>query len=298
MRCVVRYFCDQKKHLTFLTMVLGLVGFPGALAAESASPSTEVKFFLKPRHVLDTNYRPNDALRTAFKVSKEKKKKPVLIRMQFLDGPRRELHQQQWNIRFREIQDQDHIEMTFKRRYPVDDSVDATLATASQDGFNAASANEYESELEWGYHKQTLTFAQEKRARDAEERSPTLPSPEDSRHLAEDKMPDKLEHWKEEGWVRRVLADACLYGPVDGKRWHGSHAEIDDKIVIEVWALPTADRISTEHIVEISFKKKKYDTQATVKRQKLLQFLKKKGWLLEEDVLKTTLIFERSRPNC
>jgi hypothetical protein len=127
--------------------------------------------------------------------------------------------------------------------------------------------NEYEAELEWGYKKQTLTFSNEKRARNAEEQCLTLPSAADARHLAEDKMPDTLQRWKEEGWTKRVLSHVCLYGTVDGWRWHGSHTEIDDKIVIEVWALPTADGISTEHIAEISFKKKKYDTHATAKRQ-------------------------------
>ena len=188
--------------------------------------------------------------------------------------------------------------MTFKRRYPVDGPLDQVLAKAAQEGFDIAS-NAYEAELEWGYQKQTLTFANEKRAGDGEQQNVALPSAGDAQHLADAKMPDKLQHWKEEGWAKRVLSHACLYGPVDGWRWYGSHAEIDDKIVIEVWALPTVDGSSTEHIAEISFKKKKNDEQTMIKRQKLLKFLRKKGWLLEEDVLKTRLILERSRqPTC
>ena len=112
-------------------------------------------------------------------------------------------------------------------------------------------------------------------------------------------MPDKLRHWKEEGWAKRILSGACLYGPVAGWRWRGSHAIIDGDIVIEVWTLPSAERTGTEHIVEISFKKKAYDAQATAKREKLLEFLIEKGWLLKNDVLKTELILERARqPGC
>lgn len=293
----------QSKYFVLLATVLGLVAFTRAPAAEPASPAVEVKFFLNPLQVLDTNYQPNDALRTAFQVAKEEEKKPVAIRMQFLDGPRRELDQEGWNIRLRKVQGQDHIELTFKRRYPVDGPLDAALAKAAREGFDAAAANDYESELEWGYEKQTLTFANEKRAGDAGEQSLNLPSAGDAQQLAAgDKMPNKLRHWKEEGWAKRILSGACVYGPVDGWRWRGTHADIDGKIAIEVWALPTADRTGTEHIVEISFKEKKYDAQATAKREKLLKVfneINKKGWLLKKDVLKTKLILERGRqPDC
>ena len=94
MTCIVRYLLDPTKHLILLATVLGLIAFPGALAAEPSSLGVEVKFFLKPSQVLDTNYRPKDALRKAFEVAKEKKKKAVMIRMQFLDSPKQELHQE------------------------------------------------------------------------------------------------------------------------------------------------------------------------------------------------------------
>ncbi|MGH8067500.1 MAG: hypothetical protein ACRERE_20150 [Candidatus Entotheonellia bacterium] len=282
------------KSLVLLATVLGLIAFTGVLAAEPASPAVEVKFFLNPPTVLDANDRLNHALRKAFQVVKE----PVTIRMQFLDGPGRELHQEEWNIRFRKLQGNDHVELTFKRRYPVDGPLEAALATAAREGFDAAE-HEYEPELEWGYQKQTLTFANEKQAGDAELQNLNLPSAVDARHLAAgDKMPDKLRHWKEEGWAHRILSGARVYGPVEGRRWRGRHAKIDDKINIEVWALPTANGTGTQPIVEISFKKKEYDADAMAQREKLRQFLKQKGWLLEKDELKTALILERSgHPN-
>ena len=296
---MVKFLHSQTKYLALLAMAVGLIACPGALATELASPAVEVKVLLKPLQVLDTNARPNDALRKAFKISKEKSKNPVMLRMQFLDGPKQDLRQNGWNIRFRKIQGQDYMELTFKRRYSVDTTLEAVLTNAADDGFTDSPANHYESELEWGYHKQTLTFSNEQRARDAEAQSLTMPSIGEARHLVADKMPSELQQWKGHGGAKGILPEACLYGPVDGWRWHGSHAEIDDKIAIEVWALPTPDQSSKEHIVEISFKKKKYDAQATVQRQKLLRFLKTKGWLMEEDVLKTKLVFERSRQsNC
>jgi hypothetical protein len=37
-------------------------------------------------------------------------------------------------------------------------------------------------------------------------------------------MPDKLTP---EGWAKGVLSGASLYGPVEGRRWKGSHKDID-----------------------------------------------------------------------
>lgn len=109
-----------------LATILGLVAFQ-ALAAEPASTAVEVKFFLNPTTVLDAHYQPNHTLRTAVQVAEE----PVTIRMQFLDGPGHELHQERWNIRLRKVQGQDYIELTFKRRYPMDSHLDTALAKAA-----------------------------------------------------------------------------------------------------------------------------------------------------------------------
>jgi hypothetical protein len=208
------------------------------------------------------------------------------------------LHQEGWNIRFRKVQGEDHVELTFKRRFPVQEGLERAFAKAAQEGFGAASGSQYQAEVEWGYSRQTLSFGKEKNAGSAESKTLALPSAEDAQHLAQEKLPDKLQQWKRKGWAKRVLFDACLYGPVDGWRWYGNHEDIDDKIAIEVWRLLSADKSSNEPIVEISFKKKKYDAQTSVKRQKFLNLLERKNWLLKKDVLKTALILERSRGSC
>jgi hypothetical protein len=280
----------QIKSLVWLATVLGLVAFTQASAAEPASPAVEVKFFLSPPEVLDASHRPNHALRQAFELVEE----PVAIRMQFLDGPGHELHKEGWNVRFRKLQGEDHIELTFKRRYGVDGHLATALAKAASEGFDAAE-NDYEPELEWGYHKQTLTFANDKRAGDTTMQDLNLPAAEEAQNLATGKkMSNKLRHWKEEGWAQGILSSARVYGPVEGWRWRGRRTKIDDKIAIEVWALPAANGTGIEPIVEISFKEQKNDAKASAKREKLLKFLEQNGWLLNEDVLKTELILTRS----
>jgi hypothetical protein len=109
-------------------------------------------------------------------------------------------------------------------------------------------------------------------------------------------MPDKLRHWKEVGWAKGILADACVYGPISGIRWQGSYADISEELAIEVWAVRNSNGTDTTPIVEISFKEKKYNEQAKSAREQLTRLLEANGWLLKKDILKTQLILERYHP--
>jgi len=279
---------NQRACLVFwLLAVLGFVSL-GSEAAQSTPLAVEVKFFLDPVKVLDANHQPNQALRTVFAVQPDQS---VRMRMQFLDGRGQELHKAEWNIRFRKIDEDKDVKLTFKRRYPVADTLDATLARAAQDGF--AKDPDYERELERGLTAETLTFSNPKKGDATGKGNLTLPSADVARAQAIEKMPGKLKRENSEGWAKQLLSTAVVYGPVNGQRWKGNHKDVDNKIDIEVWVLPPATGSGTERIVEISFKKKDYDESAKAKRKKLRELLQDKGWLLEEDVLKTKLILDR-----
>jgi hypothetical protein len=174
------------------------------------------------------------------------------------------------------------MELTYKRRYPVPSGLVAALKRAERDGFDDS---EKDAEVEWGYQQRTLTFSKGPKP------SPNaaLPPLSDARARAVSKMPDKLTP---EGWAKGVLSGARLYGPVEGRRWKGSHKDIDKKIYIEVWVLPGACGHGQERIVEVSFKEDKRD-KAEEKREALLDLIERKSWLLPRDVLKTSLILER-----
>jgi hypothetical protein len=270
-------------HLAWLAGLLVLVQL-NAAAAEPASPGVEVKLFLDPSLTIDARNQPSRDVLAAFEVTGN----PVTIKMQFLDGRGLELHKAGWNVRFRTVQGKDKMELTYKRRYPVASGLDAALAEAERDGFDARE-KDYEPELEWGYEKETLTFSNEKSKKST---NPTLPSLANARTLAVNEMPGKLQHFGPHGWATGILSGARIYGPVEGRRWTGRH--LDDQISIEVWTLPGAGGTDTERIVEVSFKKKKRGDEAVAKREALLKLLEKKeGWLLPRDVLKTALILER-----
>ena len=271
-------------HLAWLAGLLVLVQL-NAAAAEPASPGVEVKLFLDPSLTLDARNQPSRDVLAAFEVTGN----PVTIKMQFLDGRGLELHKAGWNVRFRTVQGKDKMELTYKRRYQVASGLDAALAEAERDGFNAGE-KDYEPELEWGFKQETLTFSNEK---SKESTNPTLPSVANARTLAVSQMPGKLKHVGADGWAKGILSGASIYGPVEGRRWTGRHRDIDDYVSIEVWTLPGAGRTDTERIVEVSFKKKERSDKAVAKREALLKLLEKKGWLLPRDVLKTALILER-----
>jgi hypothetical protein len=275
----------HSKYPALCAILLVLATSP-ASAARPAIPDVEVKLFLDPAKVLDRNHQPTQALRAAFQIED----KPVGIRMEFLDGAGRELEIAGWNIRLRKLTGKDYIQLTFKRRYRVTGGLDEALARAAGEGFDAQSG--YESELDWNYQQQTLTFAWQQRAGDADRDDLSLPSATAARELAANRMPAELRGLKEKGWAEGVVARAHAYGPVEGQRWSGSHVEIDDKIAIEVWALRSAGRTGTEPVVEISFKASRYGPQAVARREKLLALLQVRGWLLKQGGLKTERILE------
>ena len=249
----------------------------GVAPARRASPGFEVKFFLDPGKTLDASNRPTQDVLATFNAAG-----PLAMKMQFLDGPKLELHNAGWNVRFRTVEGDNEMELTYKRRYPVPTGLDAALERAERDGFDD---KQKDAEVEWGYQQRTLTFSM----------GPT-PSPNaaipplaDARASAVSKMPDKL---RSDGWARGILSGASLYGPVEGKRWKGGRDGVDKKISIEVWVLPGACQRGEDRVVEVSFKEGEPD-KAEKKRLALYDLLEKKGWLLPRDVLKTSLILDR-----
>jgi hypothetical protein len=261
-----------------------------AAAVEPASPSVEVKFALRPDRVLDANHRLTAEVADFFGVVKP----PVKLRMQFLDDSTGRLHEAGWDIRLRMREGEPDLEVTYKRRYPVaTDTLASVLAQAAVDGFDAGE-QDYEPQVEWGLTKQTVTFSRERTASPAVSGTLALPSLARSRAIVLDMLPGKLDRFRQPGWARTVLAGAHVYGPVDGMRWRGERGDVDDKIDLEVWKLRTPDS-REEPLVEIAFKAKD-PAKAEGRRQALREHLRRQGWLLDRDVLKTDTILKRYKP--
>jgi hypothetical protein len=259
-----------------------------ARAQQPTVPDFEVKLPLNPAHVLAKGHTPKDSVIKALGL----KGSVTELRMLFLDGKGKELHRAGWDVRIRKVEDEDEddIELTYKRRYPFgDDSLSTILAKAADDGFDASEAD-YKGQVEWGLKKRTLSLSRKKNVQVAGLKGMKLPERDAAREIAVDKIPGKLSHFQRDGWAKQILEGSKLYGPVRGRRWSGKHDGV--KLDFEVWEIRTEDGEGFEPIVELSFKADD-ESEASSTKKDLIEELLPKGWLMDHEILKTDLILER-----
>jgi hypothetical protein len=259
-----------------------------ANAVSPAVPDYEVKFFLAPSVVLDSNNDLKTSVRSYFGMPSTKTK----MSMQFLDTTGQAINAQGWNVRVRKMEDfaGDEFEVTYKKRYPiVSGAIDATLATAAVEGFGSTEAD-YDAQVEWGYQKQTLSLSNKKMVRRNGYSGMDLPSTNDSISEAVSHAPGKFKNWVSPNWGTGLLSTSKKYGPVDGKRWIGTWQ--GTPIYVEVWKLRNVAGTGYEYIVEASFKTMSRSTAST-RRAQLQSTLTTQGWFVATDVLKTQMILDR-----
>jgi hypothetical protein len=194
-----------------------------------------------------------------------------------------------WNVRLRTIEDEDGIELAFKKRFRIGDRpLSQIIERAASEGFGADDGN-YRAQVEWG-SRRTLSFTRKKTVHVKGVKGMELPEEADARRVAVAEIAGKLDGARPGGWARGILAEAHAYGPVKGRRWSGKHDGL--KLDFEVWEVRMAGGKGSAPIVELSFKEDD-GAKAEAGRTGLERFLKAKGWLLQEDVLKTELILQR-----
>lgn len=252
----------------------------------AAVPNYEVKLFLDPTKVLDVEFKPTRQTDRTLDL----KNSNLKIAMQFLDVPPHQFNDEGWTIRARKFEGSDKLELSYKRRYPIAPAqLGEALAAAGADGFHARE-DDYAAQVEWGYSKQTLSFARKKEFKAKGKGELELPTVEELRSLAVRELPGKLDRWMSAGWARGLLAGSHLYGPVLGKRWAGDWQ--GPALSFEVWLIRAEAGPGYEPVVELSFKEKS-QAEANGFREKLTAFVRDQGWLLERDVLKTAMILDR-----
>lgn len=285
----------SKKAMFFASIVLGAslltVGAaPSATvhASGTAVPNYEVKWYLDPAVVLNSEHKLKNSILDEFDMPSTVEK----MNVEYLDSDDRELNEEGWNVRIRKKEEfsDEEFEITYKKRYPiVNGNIQAALDEAADDGFDA-DEEDYDAQVEWGYSSQTLSFSNDKDAEKNGYDGMELPDADDSRDMAEDELPGKLEDWQSGDWAADILHDAHIYGPVEAKRSIGAFS--GEELYIEVWKILNEAGTGYEYIVEASMKIDDYNTAST-KRNALKNELIANGWFLPEDGLKTSLILER-----
>ncbi|KAL3483406.1 hypothetical protein BJX62DRAFT_249491 [Aspergillus germanicus] len=249
-------------------------------------PEYEVRLQLKAGDVIDHENKLREGVLSTFNMPKTVTK----LNVQFLDTNCKEIYSAGWSPRIRKTKDEDEIELTYKKRYPITgDDIDGALTAANKDGFDAG-AEKYEAQVEWGYKSHTLSISRKKSVPDTENNGMDLPGKHNSRKMLVKEAPDKFDNWKDDNWGTKALRESRIFGPVLATRSIGTWSGM--KLFLEVWPLLNPEGTGIEHIVEASFKTKSRTTALDEQRD-LAELLQGKGWLLPEDALKTHIIMER-----
>jgi hypothetical protein len=264
---------------------------PQQASAANGTPNYEVKFNLNPSIVVDSSHNLISSVRSQFSTGSSSK----AYRVQYIDTATGALDAQGWSDRIRKKSSDSTHQLQFKKRYPITNGdITGALTTAANDGLNSSAAG-FEFQVDWTYSKQTLSVQYEKDVTVSGYSGSGLNAPNlaTSQSISVSNAPSQLKNWSSTGWGTTQLNNSVIYGPIDFKRYEGTFDDLD--LDIEVWTILNAAKTGTEDIVEASFKA---DTlsEATTARTDLMNLLNTKGWLVQSDVLKTSLIMERYAP--
>ncbi|WP_341279959.1 hypothetical protein [Paenibacillus sp. FSL H8-0537] len=248
-------------------------------------PSYEVKLLLDSTQVLNSNLTLTSAVSSQFNLTTSRQ-----TNVEYFDTNSHALDDAGWNARFRKKEDKNNYELTYKKRYPVQNgNIDAALTLANTEGFDITDDN-YKAEIDWGYSKQTLSMSVDKKVTKSLNGALGLPSESAARQMLLDELPGKLKNWGTSNWGKTQLQNSHAYGPVLTTKhtgtWNG--LEVD----VEIWPIRNAAGTGVEPIVEISFKTDEYSV-ANTNRTALINSLNNLGWLVPADGLKTQLLLER-----
>jgi hypothetical protein len=252
----------------------------------------ELRLLVDPDRTLGDRFEPVDGVRDAFDIDERQR-----IVMQFVDGLGLPLNEAGWNVRLRAFEGENKLQLTYKKRYPIDDdadaddAIDSAKAQAKADGFGD-DPDEYESQVEWGRRHKTLSISKKVDLAPEGPDPLDLPGEQRSREIAVESIPARLEEQVSPVSAGNVLAEAHLFGPVRGERWKGKWR--GKKVSFEVWHIKPRQGEEEKPVVEVSLKEDDRD-EAKKLRKKLRKLLEKQGWLIDGDSLKTQMILERYR---
>ncbi|KAH7016122.1 uncharacterized protein B0I36DRAFT_206013, partial [Microdochium trichocladiopsis] len=106
--------------------------------APNMMPDYEIKFLLKPTAVLGPNTELTSSVLSTFDMPLSVTK----LHAQLLDTTGKDIYTAGWSARIRKTENEDDLELTYKKRYVIiDGDIDAALTTANIDGFDVPGGN-------------------------------------------------------------------------------------------------------------------------------------------------------------
>lgn len=180
-----------------------------AVQASNMTPNYDVKLLLKSNAVHSSEDGLTSTVLAAFDIH------PGVIKqtIQYLDTNEKDLYAAGWSARIRKFENEDGLELTYKKRYAIEDhDIDAALTKANNDGFNV-SEGKYDAQVEWGYQKKTLSTSR-KRSANFDTSEMDLPGESTSRSMLIEETPTKFDNFMHNKWGTGLLASSRLFGPV------------------------------------------------------------------------------------
>ena len=261
--------------------------YPVGAAPVKTEPACELRFLLDSSRVLDEAHLLREDIREAFGMEEEAQS----IEVMYLETPGKDFQGEGWMNRIRVKDGKAKYTVTYKKRYAVpDDDLDAALAAAREDGFSLYD-EQFPAEIDWGYSKMVLSFADDVDVKTESEEVPDLfqLSPDEAAEMAAAWMPSEIRDWGAAGWGTETLEAAQVVGPVRFLRYTGMMD--DQEVRIEIWPMP-ADG-APEYLVEFSAQCKNVKKGARF-REILLEELEQMNILVPGDSLKTERLLNGS----
>lgn len=272
--------------MLLLTVMLAVNRGPYTVhAAKNMTPTYEVKFLLDSNQVLNSDHLLKKEYRNYFETGSDYLTMGIL----YLDTEMQDFNNQGWINRIRVKEGKSDFELTYKKRYSIQNgNIEEALTLANQEGFDATDTN-YSAEIDWGYSKMTLSLSCKKEKSNTDYDDLELPKKNAAIDMMKDKMPGKEEDWLYENWGKDTIENAKKAGPVYCYRYEGDYDGTD----IDIEIMPIENQASGEitYVTEASFKSDDY-REASEIRENMMNDLNELGILKHEDSLKTQMILD------
>lgn len=266
--------------------------------AQAMTPGYEVKFLVKPDLVLDSSTKQPNADFLALFTGMALK---GTTKMSYYDTPDLTLNEAGWTIRIRKKSNKKAQQCTFKKRYSkinkkstlTQGDVNKSVKRATREGFDTLSPFLGGCEIDYGFSKCTLSYSADYNIAETGKGQTDIPDSTTSIQFITNNKPtiftEDITNIREHGAVELTMYAGTFKGTVE--------------VELDVMTIKDELGTGTETICEVSFKLEdytgaRYEKQtdlmlANKLREELRAVLVEKGYLLEKDGLKTTMVLQR-----
>ena len=263
--------------ISFIVISFVLLSVGTLFAADNQKYTFEVKLLLNSAKTLDPDYVPVKYLQDLFAVKKTNQRSVI-----YIESAEKSFNNGGWSNRIRERDGKKKIELTYKKRFEVDETdIDAAFEKAVKDNHGFIDGG-YEAQIDWGYKKMTLSFTVEVKI-DKPAGGLRGFTEEDLLSSFMSNMPAEESKWTSSAFKSDKIPNVRLAGPIDYIRYTGSYKDVE--INIEVW------QIKDNVVTELSFEADNLEAASSL-RSEIIDILDNLGILLHHDSLKTHMILD------